>query len=44
MLNFPGDDIDITLENSDISCLNTQSLQGDEENDAAFFKQQHPDS
>ena len=33
VLNFPEDDVDIT-ENSDISCLNTQSSQIDEENDA----------
>ena len=25
VLNFPEDDVDITSENSDISCLNTQS-------------------
>ena len=34
MLNFPEDDVDITSGNSDISCLNTQSSQVDEENDA----------
>ena len=34
VLNFPGDDVCITSENSDISCLNTKSLQVDEENDA----------
>ena len=34
VLNFPKDDVDITSENSDISCLNTQSSQVDEENDA----------
>ena len=34
VLNFPEDDVDITSENSDISCLNTQSLYVDEENDA----------
>ena len=34
VLNFPEDDVDITLENSDMSCLNTQSSQADEENDA----------
>ena len=34
VLNFPEDDVDITSENSDISCLNTQSSQADEENDA----------
>ena len=34
VLNFPEDDIDITSENSDISCLNLQSSQIDEENDA----------
>ena len=34
MLNFPEDDVDITSENSDISCLNTQSSQVDKENDA----------
>ena len=34
VLNFPEDDVDITSENSDISCLNTQSSQIDEENDA----------
>ena len=27
VVNFPEDGIDITSENSDISCLNTQSLQ-----------------
>ena len=34
VLNFPEDDVDITSENSDISCLNTQSSQIDEENHA----------
>ena len=34
MLNFPEDDVDITSENSYISCLNTQSSQVYEENDA----------
>ena len=34
VLNFLEDDVDITSENSDISCLNTQSSQVDEENDA----------
>lgn len=34
MLNFPEDDVDITAEKFDISCLNTQSSQVDEENDA----------
>ena len=34
VLNFPEDDVDITSENSDISCLNTQSSQADKENDA----------
>ena len=34
MLNFPEDDVDITSENSDVSCLNTQPSQVDEENDA----------
>ena len=34
MLNFPEDDVDATSENSDISSLNTQSWQVDEENDA----------
>ena len=34
VLNFPEDDVDITSGNSDISCLNTQSSQVDEENDA----------
>ena len=34
VLNFPEDDVDITLENSDMSCLNTQSSQADEENEA----------
>ena len=34
VLNFPEDDVDITSENSDISCLNTQSSKVDEENDA----------
>ena len=33
VLNFPEDDVAITSENSDISCLNTQSLQIDEETD-----------
>ena len=33
VLNFPEDDVDITLENPDISCLNAQSSQVDEEND-----------
>ena len=32
-MNFPEDDVDITSENYDISCLNTQSSQVDEEND-----------
>ena len=35
VLNFPEDDVDITSENSDITCLNTQSSQVDEENDAS---------
>ena len=34
VLNFPEDDLDITSGTSDISCLNTQSSQVDEENDA----------
>ena len=34
VLNFREDDVDITSENSDISCLNIQSSQIDEENDA----------
>ena len=34
VLNFPEDDVDITSKNSDVSCLNTQSSQADEENDA----------
>ena len=34
VLNFPEDDVDITSENSDTSCLNPQSSQVDEENDA----------
>ena len=34
VLNFPEDDVAITSENSDVSCLNTQSSQVDEENDA----------
>ena len=34
VLNFPEDDVDITSENSDTSCLNTQSSQVDEENEA----------
>ena len=34
MLNFPEDDVDITSQNSDIICLNTQSSQVDEENGA----------
>ena len=33
VLNFPEDDVDITPENSDISCLNTQPSQADQEND-----------
>ena len=32
VLNFLEDDVDITSENSDICCLNTQSSQVDEEN------------
>ena len=36
VLNFLGDDVDITSENSDISCLNTKSSQVDEENDATL--------
>ena len=32
--NLPEDDNDITSKNSDTSCLNTQSSQVDEENDA----------
>ena len=34
VLNFPEDDVDMTLENSDNSSLNRQSSQIDEENDA----------
>ena len=34
VLNFPKDGLDMTSEISDISCLNTQSSQVDEENDA----------
>ena len=34
VLNFPEDDVDMTLENSDISSLNRQSSQIGEENDA----------
>ena len=34
MLDFPEGDVDTILENSDISCLNTQLSQVDEENDA----------
>ena len=34
VLNFPEHDFDITSENFDISCLNTQSSHADEENDA----------
>ena len=34
VLNFPEDDVDITSENSEISCLNIQSSQIDEQNDA----------
>ena len=34
VLNFPEDDVGITAEKFDISCLNTQSSQVDEENDA----------
>ena len=33
VLNVPEDDVDIISENSEISCLNTQSSQVDEEND-----------
>ena len=33
-MNFPEDDVDKTSENSDTSCLNTQSSQVHEENDA----------
>ena len=33
VLNLPEDDVDITPENSDISCLNTQPSQADQEND-----------
>ena len=33
VLNFAEDDVDITSENFDISCLNIQSWQVDEEND-----------
>ena len=36
VLNFPEVDVDITSENPDISCLNTQSSQVDEENDATL--------
>ena len=32
-MNFPEDDVDITSENYNISCLNTQSSQVHEEND-----------
>ena len=35
-MNFLEFDVDITSENSDISCLNTQSSQVDEENDATL--------
>ena len=34
VLNFPEDDVDITSEGYDISCINTQSFQVDEGNDA----------
>ena len=34
VLNFSEDDVDITSENSDISCLNIKSSEIDEENDA----------
>ena len=34
VLNFPEYNVDLTSENSDISFLNTQSSQVDEENDA----------
>ena len=34
VLNFPEDDVDKTSENSDISCINIQSSQVDEENGA----------
>ena len=36
MLNFPEDYVDITSENSDIGCLNTQSSQVDEETDTTL--------
>ena len=36
MLNFPEDYVDITSENCDISCLNTQSSQVDEETDTTL--------
>ena len=32
--NFPEADVNITSQNSDISCLNTQSTQVDEESEA----------
>ena len=35
-MNFLEFDVDITSENSDISCLNTKSSQVDEENDATL--------
>ena len=34
VLNFPEADVNITSQNSDISCLNTQSTQVDEESEA----------
>ena len=34
-LNFPDEDVDITSENYDIRCFNTQSSQADERNDTA---------
>ena len=42
VLNFPEDDVDITSKNYDISCLNTQSLQVHEENDAIPSLKTHP--
>ena len=35
--NFQQDDVDIIPENSDISCINTQSSQVDEEYDGISF-------
>ena len=43
VLNFPEDDIDMTSQNSDISCLNTIIVGWWRKWSKPFFKQQHPD-